>query len=318
VSIATVERVRTNPVRSLTIGLVAVVLVVLPFVTGATLSAQIAIFCIFALGYNLLFGYAGQLSFGHAAYFGLGAYGTLLAIKLLSVNVYLGVAAGTLVATIAAVIFGRLSLVRRGVYFAMITLAFAQMVYFLVFAFPDLMGGSNGLFITSLNVPFGEADPMNGGLPFYAMVLAVLLVISLALTRLINSPLGSVLIAMRENEERAVHLGYDSDRYLTIAFTISGLLAGLAGALNAALFAFVSPQILFWTISGEIVFITILGGMGTIAGPIVGVLVFRLLSNWLTGVTEHWPVVFGALFILIVLFAPEGLYGLVRERFDTG
>jgi len=290
------------------------VIVVLPFVSGATGSGQIIVLMIFAVGYNFLFGYSGQMSFGHAAFYGLGAYGAVLGMQFLTVNPYFGIIAGVLVATAASLFIAKISLYRRGVYFAMITLALAQMMYYVMLnVLSEYTGGEQGAYMPLIDAPLGPLDPMSGGMEFYAFASVFLIGTWLVVRRIVNSPFGSVLIAIRENEQRVNHLGLDTTRFLMIAFAFSGIISGLAGGLYAMLFQFVTPDLLFWSISGTIMLITILGGAGTMNGPIFGVLVFQLLSRWLTDVTPHWPLFFGGLFVLVVLYAPDGVEGLLND-----
>jgi len=293
------------------------VLVVIPFLAGTGNSGQILVLMVFAIGYNFLFGYSGQMSFGHAAFYGLGAYGTILSISTFGINPYIGVLVGVVLATVVSLIVGKISFFRRGVYFAMITLALAQMIYYTVLnVLQNITGGGQGSYMPSVESAIGPLDPMGSDMEFYLFAAIILLTTWLVVYRVVQSPFGSVLIAIRENEQRVNHLGLDSDRFLTISFAFSGLVAGLAGGLYAILFQFVTPQLLFWSVSGTIMLITILGGAGTFNGPIFGVLVFQVVADWLTGITSNWPLFFGALFIVIVLFAPEGINGLLRERFS--
>jgi len=272
---------------------------------------------VFAIGYNFLFGYSGQLSFGHAAFYGLGAYGTILSITTFGINPYLGVLVGVSLATIVSIVVGKISLVRRGVYFAMITLALAQMMYYTVLnVLNDMTGGEQGSYMPTVESGIGPLDPMASGMEFYVFAVIVMMITWATVRRIVQSPFGSVLIAIRENEQRVKHLGLDTDRFLTISFAFSGLVAGLAGGLYAILFQFATPELLFWSVSGTIMLITILGGAGTFNGPIFGVLVFQVFSDWLTGITSNWPLFFGALFVVIVLFAPEGINGLLEQKFS--
>jgi branched-chain amino acid transport system permease protein len=287
--------------------------IVLPMIVGPLLSGQIILLCVFALGYNLLFGYAGEISFGHAAFFGVGAYATALSMEHLVANILLAVLIATVAAGVIAAIFGRVSLVRRGVTFAMITLALAQMLHTLSFTFGDVTGGSNGIFVRQPDPIMGTFAPTGGGMHFYVLAIILLILTVIGIYRLIHSPFGKTLAAVRENEQRAAHIGYDTTQVLLIAFVISGLVAGLAGALHALLFLFITPSVLFWALSGQIILIVIMGGPQTLEGPIVGVLTFILFSEYLRELTSHWPLFFGGLFVLIVLFAPNGIYGLYRS-----
>ncbi|MFC6838441.1 branched-chain amino acid ABC transporter permease [Halomarina ordinaria] len=298
---------------------VLLVLLALPFVTSPFLGSEIVVMGIFAMGYNIILGYGGELSFGHAAFFGLGAYVTILVTEYVVANLYLAMVLSVVAVTVISAIFGYLSLRRRGIYFAMITLALAQMTYTIVFQWSGLTGGSNGLSLPTTEAPLGPLAPLESDLHFYVLVCVLFLVVFIAMTRIVNSPFGRTLKAIRESEDRALHLGYDVNNYLLVAFTMSGAISGFAGALYVALFIFISPDLLFWTMSGEVVLMAIMGGIGTLVGPLVGAAVFILLSDTFIGITENWQVLFGLVIIFVVLLAPEGIVGLVKERlFDSG
>ncbi|WP_227378153.1 branched-chain amino acid ABC transporter permease [Haladaptatus halobius] len=288
----------------------------LPVVFGTSTANTVVVLAVFAMGYNLLLGYGGELSFGHAAFFGLGAYGTILAAELIVLNLYISMVIAIAFTTLVSFVFGYVSLRRRGIYFAMITLALAQMVYYVVFQWNSLTGGQNGKSLPMYSAPIAGLDPLSAGLNFYVFALVLLALTWLGVRRVIQSPFGKALMAVRESEDRARHLGYNVNGLLLLAFTLSGALAGLAGTLHAVLFAFVGPEMLFWTISGEVVLIAILGGIGTLNGPIVGAVIFGVLSHNLTKVTQNWPLIFGTIFVLVVMFAPEGVYGLYQNYFD--
>lgn len=295
---------------------IVVAIAVLPFVFGNFTANEIIVLAVFAMAYNLLLGYGGELSFGHAAFFGLGAYATVIVAEHIIANLYAAMLLAVLITGAFSVIFAYVSLRRRGIYLAMITLALAQMVYYIAFRWTDLTGGSDGMFMPLYDAALGPIDPLQGGLQFYVFALIILAAVWLAIHRIIESPFGRALMAVRESEERARHIGYDPDRLLLLAFIMSGTLSGLAGAMNAVLYAFVGPDQLFWIVSGEVVLITILGGLGTLNGPVIGAIIFGVLAHNLTSVTEHWPVVFGAIFVLIVMFAPQGVYGLYLDYHD--
>lgn len=299
--------------RRLTIVATIALVGILPDLTSPFLAAHIVVMAIFALGYNIILGYGGELSFGHAAFFGLGAYATVLFLQHLVANVYIAALAAIVFVTIVSVIYGYLSLRRRGIYFAMVTLALAQMAYAIVFQLTGITGGSNGLSIPVLKAPLGPLQPMNNDMHFYLLATVVFLVLFAVTYRIVNSPFGRVLEAIRESEERALHLGYDVNHYLWLAFTMSGTISAVAGALYAVLFVFISPNILFWTMSGEVVLMTIMGGIGTLTGPLVGATVLIILRDSLTAITEFWQVFYGAVIIAVVLLAPEGLVGLTRK-----
>lgn len=297
--------------------LVAAVFLALPFLLSPFTASHIIPFAIIAIGYNLLLGYGGELSFGHAAFYGGGAYLTIKWAEVIP-NLYVAILLSVITVAVLSVPFAYLSLRRRGLYFAMITLALAQMVYVVVHQATSVTGGANGLIL-----PLGPGDAAIGPFEvlgdywvFYGFSLLILAAVYLAVYRVTRSPFGRALVAIRESEDRARHLGYSVNRLLLITFVMSGLLGGLAGALHVSLFAFISPSLLFWTMSGEIVIITILGGIGTRGGPVVGAIVFTILSDTLSQMTNIWPIFFGAIFVVIVMLAPQGIYGLYQQYVD--
>lgn len=299
--------------RPLTYAVLIIILMGMPFLTSPFIGAEIVVMAIFAMGYNIILGYGGELSFGHAAFFGLGAYATVLLLRHVLLNLYIAIVAAVILVTLVSVVFGYLSLRRRGIYFAMITLALAQMVYVIVFQWTGLTGGSNGISIPNISANIGPFVPMQNDIHFYVLVSVLFLLLFATIARVVNSPFGRVLKAIRESEERALHLGYDINSYLWLAFTMSGAVSAFAGALYAALLVFISPNILFWTISGEVVLMTIIGGVGTLTGPLVGATVFIFFRDTFTQITESWQLLFGAVIIAVVLLAPEGVVGLARE-----
>ena len=298
--------------------LAAAFFIAMPFVFGVLVASQIIVFAIFAMGYNVILGYGGEMSFGHAAYFGMGAYGVILTTVYLD-NLYLGILVGIAAAALVGLVFGWLSLRRRGIYFGMITLALAQMLYFPFFNNTELTGGANGIGIPFEVEAIGPLNPGAGGFEFYVFAVVVLLAVWFGIRRLIRSPYGRILVAIRENETRAKSLGYDTDRVLLLAFVVSCAISGVAGVMYALLFSFVTPSVLFWTVSGEVVLITVIGGIGTLNGPIIGAVIFQFLSENLTRFFDVWEFVFGLIIVLFVIFAPQGVYGLyLRRRDDQG
>lgn len=294
-------------------------LVLLPVVAGSFLANRIVVFAVFVVGFNLLVGYTGEISFGHAAYFGLGAYGTILAVHHLTANVYAAMAVGTLVATAAGGAVGALSLRRRAIYFAMITLAFAQMVYHIVFRWTGFTGGSNGIGLPpETSAAVGPVDPLGGGAGFYPVGLVVLGLTWLGVRRVVRSPFGRALVSIRENEARATHLGLRTSRLLWVAFAMSALISGVGGALFALLFTFIAPGQLYWVTSGEVVLMALLGGIGTLGGPLVGAAAFIVLRDTLTQLTNDWRIFFGAVVVVVVLFAPQGVWGRYQEWTEEG
>ena len=282
------------------------------------LATQVLIFGLFALGFNLLYGYTGLLSFGHAAYYGLGAYGTGIALARLKVDsLWLGLGAGLLLAALGGAVIGFFCLQRRGIYFAMLTLAFAQLLYFIAFHMADVTGGDDGLRgIPQLALGlFGARLPLDSTLAFYYFSYVLVGLAVAGLKRILDSPFGAVLQAIRENSDRAVACGYDVNRVKWVSFVFSALFTGLAGSLDALRLTVVPLESLYWTTSGEVVMMTRLGGAGTFFGPFVGALTYLVLEDRLSVFTESWPLVIGAIFSAFVLFLPGGIWGTLLAAF---
>jgi branched-chain amino acid transport system permease protein len=275
------------------------------------LFRRVLIFALAAVSLDFILGYGGMVSFGHAAYLGVGAY----VVGILAVH---GVQSGfvqwpaaMLASLLVALVIGAVSLRTSGVYFIMITLAFAQMLYYLGISIEEY-GGDDGMPLVSRSRFAGPID-LDNPYVFYYVVLGVL-VLALALGhRLVNSRFGMVVRAARSNERRTEAIGFPTFRYRLTAFALAGSLCGLAGALLANQTEYLSPSFAHWTRSGEIMFMVILGGMGTLVGPVVGALVLLLLEDVLSGYTEHWQIVLGPFLVLVVLFAKRGLFGLLPE-----
>ena len=277
-----------------------------PFYIG--LFARIMVFAIAALSLDLILGYGGLVSFGHAAYFGIGAY----AVGILS---YYGVTDGIahfatafFAAAIAALFIGFVSLRTSGVYFIMITLAFGQMMYFVGIGLNEY-GGDDGLNIAR-HSNFGAALDLDRPVVFYYFAYALLLLFLFLADRIVRSRFGMLLQGVKSNERRMIALGFPTFRYKLAAFVMAGAVCGIAGALFANLTLFVSPSIMHWTRSGEIMMMVILGGLGSLIGPVFGAAVYLILESVLSRLTEHWQAVLGPLLILVVLFSKTGLYGL--------
>jgi len=278
-----------------------------PLVIYPVFLMNVLVMALFASAFNLLLGYAGLLSFGHAAFLGSAAYVTGAAVKYLGLPTELGILAGTLFATALGWAVGSLAIRRSGIYFAMITLGFAQMVYFLVVQMP-WSGGEDGL----QGVPRGRllgVLSLDGKYAMYYFVFAVFLGGFFLVYRTIHSPFGHVLRAIRENEPRAVSLGYDVDRYKLTAFVISAGLSGLAGSLKALVLQFAALTDVHWHRSGEVVLMTLLGGMGTVMGPSVGAVLVVALENYLAGVGDWVTIITGSVFVVGVLAFRRGFVG---------
>jgi len=288
---------------------------VLPFVVhllGSTygLAAEALVTILVALSFNLLLGYTGQLSFGQAAYYGIGAYtAALLQLKLWPSSLA-GVLLAPVVSALAAALVGALIIRKRGIYFALLTLAFAQVFFFIVFEWKGFTGGEFGLGgIARLPV---MGFPIRSDLALYTFVSAVVIPAVFLLWRIVGSPFGRILQAIRDNEQRAACLGYNTRLYKFLSFVISGGFTGLAGGLFSLIFCYVSVDLLHWSTSGFAVMMTLIGGVQTFFGPAVGAFVFVLLKDLLSSFTENWMIPFGILFVAFVLFAPEGIGGLAR------
>jgi len=264
-------------------------------------------FALFACAFNLLIGFGGLLSFGHAMFLGSAGYVCAHAAKEWGWPPELAILTGTASAAVLGVIVGVLAIRRQGIYFAMITLALAQMLYFFCLQ-ATFTHGEDGIQSVPRGRLFGLLD-LNNTLVMYYVVLAVFLLGFAVIYRAVNSPFGHVLKAIRENEPRAISLGYDVDRYKLLAFVLSATLAGLAGATKAIVFQLASLTDVHWTMSGEVVLMTLLGGMGTIFGPVVGAFVIIGLENYLAAFGQWVTVITGAIFVVCVLAFRRGIVG---------
>ena len=278
-----------------------------PFVFYPIFLMKALCFALFAAAFNLLIGFAGLLSFGHAAFFGSASYVTAYAAKSWGLSPLLAILAGTIVAAIMGVVFGWLAIRRKGIYFAMVTLALSQMVYFYALE-SKYTGGEDGIQAVPRGDVFGLID-LNQPLTMYYFVLAVCLVGFGIVYRAIHSPFGEVLRAIRDNEPRAISLGYRTDRYKLLAFTLSATLAGLAGATKALVFQLASLTDVTWQTSGDVVLMTLIGGLGTIWGPVVGAFVSITMENYLAELGSWVTVIQGTIFVICVLAFRRGVVG---------
>ena len=292
-------------------------LVIFPWIAPyQALAVNILLLGLYALGFNLLFGYTGLLSFGHAAFLGAGAYGCGIAIVRYGLHPVVAIALGTVLASAIAAVMGFLAIRTRGIYFAMTTLALSMCVYYAFYQAERFTGGENGL--RGINVPILDLvgwrlnliDPTT---KYYAILVVVGAAIWMV-SRILSSPFGSVLEAIRENENRARACGYDVARTKLVAFVVSGALCGLAGALKAIHLSIVPIETMHYATSGEAVMMALLGGMGTFFGPFVGAATFLLLQDGLATLTTHWQLFAGATFIAFVLFLPLGIWGEILLR----
>ena len=281
------------------------------------LGSDVVIYALAAMALNFLLGYTGVLSFGHAAYFGLGAYGTAMTIKYLYPSTPLGMLAGVVVGTAAAAAIGPMIVRLRGVYFAMCTIAFGQVFYFIAFQWRSATGGDDGVSAwhrMPLDFGFFTIDILKSSVAFYYFVLAVFAVCVAAMAFLLRSPFGRTLLAIRENERRARFLGIPVDRHIWMSWVISCCFASVAGALFALMNNFVDPRALRWDQSGDFVIMAVLGGMRSFWGPLIGAAIFLVLQDYISSHTENWMSFIGLFFVLIVLFFPRGVLGIIRRR----
>ena len=281
--------------------------VVAPFVVYPVFLMKALCFALFACAFNLLIGYGGLLSFGHAAYLGSAGYVTAHAAKVWGWPPELAILAGVAWAAGLGLVIGALAIRRQGIYFAMITLALAQMLYFFCLQAP-FTGGEDGIQAVPRGVLFGLIDLRNT-LAMYFTVLAIFLAGFLLIYRTIHSPFGQVLKANRENEPRALSLGYGADQYKLIAFVLSAALSGLAGGTKAIVFQLASLTDVHWTMSGEVVLMTLLGGLGTVFGPVAGAVIVIGLETYLAQLGAWVTVVQGTIFVLCVLAFRRGVVG---------
>lgn len=265
-------------------------------------------YAIFACAFNLLLGYTGLLSFGHAAFMGSAAYATGWLVRSAGWSPELGVLAGAVVAGAIGLLVGLIAIRRQGIYFAMITLAMAQMIYFICLQVP-FTGGEDGLQGVSRGSLFGLL-PLANDLVMYFVVLAVFVAVFLGIVRIVHSPYGQVLKAIRENEARAVSLGYDVARYKLLAFVLSTAVAGLAGSLKTMVLGFATLSDVHWSLSGEVILMTLLGGLGTFAGPVIGAVTIIGLQDFLADRVGSWvTVIIGAIFVFCVMAFRRGIVG---------
>ncbi len=281
------------------------------------LATRMLIFGLAAMALNFLLGFTGVLSFGHAAYFGLGAYGAGMLIKYVFPSSFYGIVAGVLLGTLAAAVIGFLIIKLRGIYFAMVTIAFAQMFYFIAFRWTSVTGGDDGLTGWSrMPIDLGafQVDIQGDPVAYYYFVLLVFALATGGMSLLLRSPFGRTLLAIRENEQRARFLGIPVAFHVWLAFVISCFFVSLAGAMYALLNNFAAPQSFHWSLSGDIVMMAVIGGMRSFWGPLLGAVVFIALQDYISSYTENWMFILGGIFVLMVLFFPLGMLGTLRRK----
>jgi len=313
---------RSNTEKWLWGGISCLALIAIPFVLEKGFSQydlylviKILVFALFAMSFNLVLGYGGMMSFGHAAFFGVGAYCFSLLLVRASCPLVLAFLAAPFAAAIVGLIIGYFSVKIKGVfYFATITLSFAQLVYILAFKWRSFTFGDDG--IQGIPVPAFISTDVSY-IPYYFFALVITLICIYVLWKISKSPFGMMLMSLRENPERAAFIGIKVERYRLIAFVISAFFSGVAGVLYALLETSIAPEILYWSMSGDVILMGLLGGMTLFLGPALGAAIMVFLNSFITSYTEYWGLFLGTTLILIVLFFPKGLGGLAVEKYRT-
>lgn len=281
-----------------------------------SLGSQVLVLALAAIALNFLLGFTGVLSFGHAAFFGLGSYGAGMTIRYLLPSTLAGIGVGIAAGTVAAAAIGALIVRLRGIYFAMVTIAFGQVFYFIAFRWNSVTGGDDGLSGWNrlpIDLGFARIDLLQSQVTFYYFVLFCFAISVAIMAVLLRSPFGRTLLAIRENEQRARFLGIPVDFHIWLSWLISCGFASLAGALYALLNNFADPHFLHWEQSGEFVIMAVLGGMRAFWGPLIGAGIFVLLQNFISSQTENWMSFVGIFFVLVVLLFPRGVLGVVQR-----
>jgi branched-chain amino acid transport system permease protein len=293
--------------QKVALGVMAAFFVLAPLAVYPVFLMKAMCFALFACAFNLLIGFGGLLSFGHAMFLGTAGYVAAHAAKVWGLPPELAILAGTAASALLGLVTGLLAIRRQGIYFAMITLALAQMIYFFYLQAP-FTGGEDGIQAVPRGRLFGFID-LGNVWAMYATVFVIFMAGFLVVYRVIHSPFGQVLKAIRENEQRAISLGYDVNRYKLVAYLLSATLAGLAGATKALVFQLASLTDVHWSMSGEVVLMTLLGGLGTVFGPVVGALVIITMENYLSQIGAWVTVIQGAIFVVCVLTFRRGIVG---------
>ncbi|UCF03519.1 MAG: branched-chain amino acid ABC transporter permease [Deltaproteobacteria bacterium] len=293
------------------LALVFIVVLILPLITGefwVHVLVEILILGLFAASFNMIFGYMGQLSFGHAAYYGVGAYATGLLMVKGSVPLPICLLASMIVAGLCALILGYFCVRLTGIYFAILTLAFGQLIYYIIFQWYSFTGGDDGL--QGIIPP----DVLLSANAYYYFTLIIVVAALIAIWRISESPFGYTMRAIRENTERTRFIGINIRRYMLINFVIAGIFAGLAGALWGPFNRSIAPDLCTWHQSGIPVFMTVIGGPFNFFGPMVGSVIYTFLMAFVTGFTEYWPLTIGLIITCVVLFMPGGVLGLCEKK----
>jgi branched-chain amino acid transport system permease protein len=295
----------------LAFAIMAAVFAIAPIWVYPVFLMKVMCFALFACAFNLLLGFGGLLSFGHAMFLGSAGYASAHAAKVWGWNPELAVAFGTLSSMVLAYVVGSLAIRRQGIYFAMITLALAQMIFFFSLQAP-FTGGEDGIQAVPRGKLFGVVNLADNN-TMYVFVLAIFLAAFLFIWRVVHSPFGQILKAIREHQDRAISLGYDTDKYKLLAFVISGALAGTAGATKALVFQLASLTDVHWSMSGEVVLMTLVGGMGTLFGPVAGAAVIVSMQNYLAELGAWVTIVQGVIFVICVLAFRRGVIGEIAH-----
>ena len=305
--IATSERAPASWSELVAFAVMTLAFVVAPAFVYPVFLMKALCFALFACAFNLLIGYVGLLSFGHALFFGWASYVSAYAAKVWGLDPALAILSGSAVAAGLGLVAGAVAIRRQGIYFAMITLALAQMMYFFAVQAP-FTGGEDGIQAVPRGRLLGIFD-LSNQMTMYFFVLAVFLACFLLIYRIIHSPFGEVLKAIRENEPRAISLGYKTDRYKLVAFVLSAALAGVAGATKSIVFQLASLTDVHWGMSGEVVLMTLVGGLGTVFGPVVGAITIIAMENYLAQTGQWVTVIQGVVFVVVVLLFRRGIIG---------
>jgi branched-chain amino acid transport system permease protein len=303
-------------------GLIWLLLLTMPYWMSALggyteLATRVLVLGLAAMSLNFLLGFTGVLSFGHAAYFGLGAYGAAMTIKYIYPSTPLGILVGVATGTLAAMVIGALIVRLRGVYFAMVTIAFGQVFYFIAFRWNSVTGGDDGISgwkRQALDLGFTQINILGSDKAFYYFVLVCFAVAVTLMWLLLRSPFGRTLLAIRENERRARYLGIPVEQHIWLSFVISCCFVSLAGTMYALLNNFTDPRALRWDQSGTFVIMAVLGGMRSFWGPLIGAAIFVVLQDYVSSHTENWMSFIGLFFVLVVLFFPRGVLGMLRRK----
>jgi branched-chain amino acid transport system permease protein len=304
---------RSKPL-AIAIAMGCVLLALVPLFSGSyflSFATEVLIFAIFAMSLDILLGYTGLMSFGHAAFFGLGAYTVVLLGAKYGLSLWLGLFAGIAVAAIGAVVIGFFCVRVKGIPFLMLTMAFAQLIYSVAVKWRDFTGGSDG--VGGVVRPSFLSFSLDSPELMYLLILAFFVATYFVLRRLVDSPLGKSFVGIRENEMRMRAMGYPTVKYKLLSFVISGAVAGMAGGLYAFFNEYISPDAMYWSASGDVLVMVTLGGAGSLVGPVIGVMTFLGLKYFVSSTTQHWTLIIGIIFIFSVMYFPHGIYGAIRS-----